>query len=102
MAGRLTLRLAVCAALLCLGVPASAQWLKYPTAGVPRTADGKPNLSAPPPRTLDGKPDFSGLWLTGDGASCPPDSDGSFHSCHIEVPISKYGFDIALAVPGGP
>ena len=25
---------------------ASAQWLKYPTAGIPRTADGKPDLTA--------------------------------------------------------
>ena len=44
--------------------PASAQWLRYPTAGVPRTADGKPDLSAQAPRTPDGKPDFSGIWLT--------------------------------------
>jgi hypothetical protein len=81
--------------------PLSAQWLKYPTAGVPRTADGKANLAAPTPRTADGKPDFSGLWLTGDGASCPPNKDGSFQSCHIELPISRYGINIATAVPGG-
>jgi len=45
-----------------LSAPASAQWLKQPTAGLPRTPDGKPNLSAPAPRTADGKPDLSGLW----------------------------------------
>jgi hypothetical protein len=45
-----------------LSAPASAQWLKQPTAGLPRTPDGKPNLSAPAPRTPDGKPDLSGLW----------------------------------------
>ena len=45
-----------------LALPASAQWLNYPTPGIPRTADGKPNLSAPAPRTADGKPDLSGLW----------------------------------------
>jgi hypothetical protein len=45
-----------------LGVPLTAQWLHYPTAGIPRTTDGKPNLSAPAPKTPDGKPDFSGMW----------------------------------------
>jgi hypothetical protein len=45
-----------------LSAPATAQWLKQPTAGLPRTPDGKPNLSAPAPRTPDGKPDLSGLW----------------------------------------
>jgi hypothetical protein len=43
-------------------LPATAQWIDYPTPGIPRTADGKPNLSAPTPRTSDGKPDLSGLW----------------------------------------
>ena len=43
-------------------LPATAQWLDYPTPGIPRTADGKPNLAAPAPRTADGKPDLSGLW----------------------------------------
>jgi hypothetical protein len=89
------------ASLFCLREPLKAQWLKYPTTGVPRTADGKPNLAAPAPRTADGKPDFSGLWLTGNGQSCPPNSDGSFQSCHVELPISRYGIDIAGAVPGG-
>ena len=45
-----------------LVLPASAQWLDYPTPGIPRNADGKPNLSAPAPRTTDGKPDLSGMW----------------------------------------
>jgi hypothetical protein len=89
------------ASFLCFSAPLKAQWLKYPTAGVPRTADGRPDLASPAPRTADSKPDFSGLWLTGDGQSCPPNSDGSFHSCHIELPISRYGVDIAQAVPGG-
>jgi hypothetical protein len=42
-------------------VPASGQWLKYPT-GIPRLPDGKPDLSAPAPRGADGKPDLSGIW----------------------------------------
>ena len=54
------------AALMTL-VPASAQWLKYPTAGMPRTPDGKPNLSAPAPKTADGKADLSGLWKANNG-----------------------------------
>ncbi len=49
-------------ALLAMAVPASAQWLNYPTAGIPRGADGKPNLLAPAPETADGKPDLSGVW----------------------------------------
>lgn len=57
---RLALRIPVFALLF---VPASAQWISYPTANVPRTPDGKPNLAAACPRTPDGKPDFSGLWL---------------------------------------
>ena len=48
-----------------LSVPASAQWINYPTPGIPRTPDGKPNLSAPAPRLADGKPDLSGVWQAG-------------------------------------
>jgi hypothetical protein len=52
--------------LCATSLPASAQWVNYPTAGVPRAADGKPNLTAPAPRTTDGKPDFSGVWIAED------------------------------------
>ncbi len=58
-----TFAITIAAAITLGALPATAQWLKYPTAGIPRTADGKPNLSAPAPRTADGKPDISGLWL---------------------------------------
>ena len=58
----LALRIVFAATLISVSVPATAQWLNYPTAGIPRTPDGKPNLSAPAPRTADGKPDLSGLW----------------------------------------
>jgi len=60
------------AAVTCLAVftalaagPASAQWLKVPTAGIPRDANGKPNLAAPAPQAPDGRPDLSGLWQLG-------------------------------------
>jgi hypothetical protein len=89
------------AGVFCLRAPLNAQWLRYPTAGVPRTADGRANLAGPAPLAADAKPDFSGLWLTGDGQSCPTNKDGSFQSCHIELPISRFGIDIAQAVPGG-
>jgi hypothetical protein len=51
---------AVIAAFLTV-VPASGQWLKYPSA-IPRLSDGKPDLSAPAPRGVDGRPDLSGIW----------------------------------------
>lgn len=47
---------------LIISLPASAQWLKYPTPGIPRLPDGKPNLAAPAPKSPDGKPDLSGTW----------------------------------------
>ena len=37
-----------------LVLPASAQWLDYPTPGIPRTPDGKPNLSAPGLHSVQG------------------------------------------------
>jgi hypothetical protein len=46
---------------------ASAQWLKYPTAGIPRTADGKPDLTGPTPRHANGKPVLAGLWRPAPG-----------------------------------
>ena len=66
--------------VLGLAGTASAQWLRYPTAGVPRTPDGKPNLSAPAPKTPDGKVDITGLWrpavnlIRDIAANLPPES----------------------------
>ncbi|MBV8902753.1 MAG: hypothetical protein JOZ22_03885 [Acidobacteriia bacterium] len=47
---------------LLASIPATAQWIDYPTAGVPTKPDGSADLSAPPPRMPDGKPNLSGIW----------------------------------------
>lgn len=54
-----------------LGVPATGQWINYPTPGIPRTKDGKPVLTARVPHTPEGKPDLSGVWH---GESAPSDA----------------------------
>jgi len=74
-----------------LVMPASAQWLNYPTPGIPRTPDGKPNLSAPAPRTPDGKPDFSGIWDVEHNRPCP---------CN-DMPIPQEFVDIGWGLKDG-
>jgi hypothetical protein len=69
--------------LLSTFVPASAQWLHYPTAGMPRTPDGKPNLSAPAPKAPDGKPDLSGIWEVSEQQS----AFGSFASHFMDLAV---------------
>jgi hypothetical protein len=70
------LSLTITSLLFALTLPASSQWLNYPTAHVPRLRDGNPNLSAPAPRTKDGKPDLSGIWQL--EAHCPPEGWGDY------------------------
>lgn len=93
------MRLLPIGVLLC--VMASAQWIKYPTAGVPKGKDGKPNLTAPAPRTHDGKPDLSGMWITAEGLPCPKTLQDDTGDCLEKSPLARYAMDIGLAVPGG-
>ena len=67
MAGAIAKRGLAAFVLALWTMPASAQWINYPTPGTPRTRDGKPDLTAPAPQTADGKPDLSGIWLTPSG-----------------------------------
>jgi hypothetical protein len=87
--------LAVLALAFLMGVPATAQWLKYPTAGIPRLSDGKPNLAAPPPRSADGKPDLSGIWR--------PDAHRDVRTVRgqLVTGYSKYFVNIAADLPSG-
>ena len=92
--------LCVTMAVITASVVASAQWLRYPTAGVPRTADGKPNLKAPPPRLPGGTPDFSGLWQPGRKVQCTPEMS-RFIDCGAEIGGSPLAMNIGADIPGG-
>jgi hypothetical protein len=80
---------------------ASAQWIKYPTAGVPRDKAGKPNLSAPAPRAADGKPDLSGMWTIAEALPCPKMLTDDFGECLEKSPVAQITADLNAAVPGG-
>jgi hypothetical protein len=60
-------------------MPASAQWIHYPTPRIPRTKSGAAKLDAPTPRTREGHPDLSGIWYAAEAnssvdiATFPPD-----------------------------
>ena len=90
-------------------VPATAQWLKYPTSGIPRTPDGKPQLTAPAPRTADGKPDLSGLWQPNAGgyqinatadlspSEFRPWAAGLYHAAHRRLQPRESGRAVPAA-----
>ena len=82
-----------------IGIPGSAQWLKYPSAGVPRTEAGKVDLSTRTPRTPDGKPDLSGLWSTAN-PWCPTGLDPA-GLCGLELPMGLDGINIGRTLQGG-
>jgi len=80
--------------------PLRAQWFHYPTPDVPRLSSGKPNLSAPTPRTPEDHPDFSGIWLQGNAAPCPPNlRDGD--NCVEAMALSYEASDFGHSLPGG-
>jgi len=97
--------LVTCTVTAALGAPgtASAQWLKYPSAGVPKTADGKPDLSAPAPRMPGGQPDFSGVWLTANAmtANCNTPQNPETIVCGAELPMGKDGINMGASLAGG-
>src|SRR5215470_14595399 len=59
---RYQIGLLLAVAIVIMGAPAAAQWVKVPPPPVPAGPDGKPNLTAPAPRAPDGHPDLSGIW----------------------------------------
>ena len=74
--------LSVAAAVVLLTlVPATGQWLKYPTPGIPRLPDGQPDLAAPTPRTVDRTVDLSGLW--------EPNAGGYQHNATADLSPSE-------------
>jgi hypothetical protein len=77
-------------------LPASAQWIGYPTKDVPRRADGSVDMSAPAPRLADGKPDLSGIWIsdvTPEGEESPSDP--------FALSSGRQMQDIGVDRPGG-
>jgi hypothetical protein len=90
----------ICAPLL-LAFLASAQWIKYPTAGVPRDKSGKPILTAPAPRTPDGKPDLSGMWIIADALPCPKVITDDQGECLEKTPIGQATADLNATVTTG-
>src|SRR5262249_29289059 len=100
-------------ALALSATPASAQWLKTPTAGIPRDASGRPDLAAPSPRAAGGHPDLSGLWQLGIQigyaanitADLPASSIHATAAALSRLRLESFGKDdpeITGCKPGGP
>jgi len=87
----------VTVALVVLGTPLAAQWVRYPTAGAPRKADGSVDMSATGPRLADGKPDFSGTWTSDEVDSRRP---GVLPNPH-DATTSRRMVNLGVELPGG-
>ena len=104
--------LSVAAAVVFLTlVPATGQWLKYPTPGIPRLPDGKPDLAAPTRRTVDGNVDLSGLWQPNAGgyqhnatADLSPSEFRPWAAALTKQRVEHFGRDnpVARCLPPGP
>jgi len=87
----------VTVALVVLGTPLAAQWVRYPTAGAPRKADGNVNMSATAPRLADGKPDFSGIWTSDEVDPRRPGVPPNPH----DATTSRRMVNLGVELPGG-
>ena len=87
----------VTVALVVLGTPLAAQWVRYPTAGAPRKADGSVDMSATGPRLADGKPDFSGIWTSDE---VDPRRPGVLPNPH-DATTSRRMVNLGVELPGG-
>ena len=87
----------VAVALVVLGTPLAAQWVRYPTAGAPRKADGNVDMSATAPRLADGKPDFSGIWTSDEVDPRRPGVPPNPH----DATTSRRMVNLGVELPGG-
>jgi hypothetical protein len=87
----------VTVALVVLGTPLAAQWVRYPTAGAPRKADGNVDMAAAAPRLADGKPDFSGIWTSDEVDPRRPGVPANPH----DATTSRRMVNLGVELPGG-